>query len=204
MTRLALSGSSQRLVVVFFLSLSSRFYTTLYFFIYQTEINSVWIRPLSSRVSKSAMFLVITKECPANPPPPPSDAHVHKTQPSTWAGVAWRMLGPISKQPWTFHFIKHCNPHSKEPHNQRSICGEHLNVIKKAEKEANLSILTAIWCQSRPETAAEPWAHREAGHESYSSWLDCSSRLHKTKRTKQRWASRFRLRTQRSWHGLFF
>lgn len=55
------------------------------------------------------------------------------------------------------------------------------NVFTWVQMCLNKNILTAIWCQSRPETAAEPWIHRKARHESWSSLLDSRSHDETTK-----------------------
>lgn len=68
--------------------------------------------------------------------------------------------------------------------------------VKMAKTTPNDRILTAIWCQSRPETASEPRSHQEAGHESCPAWLDSSSGLRRTQNTKE--SMKFWAQTQRS------
>lgn len=54
-------------------------------------------------------------------------------------------------------------------------------------REWGVRTLTAIWCRSRPETAAERRAQWDAGHESHSSWLDSGLGSHSTEIQRGCW-----------------
>lgn len=121
--------------------------------------------------------------------------HIANTKPLPSSEATPGMLRPISKLPQAFKSIKHTsNKHTARATQYRAASWLRLfDIVWKAsgvrkvtrpaeqseETMALVTILTAIWCQSRPATAAGRWAHREAGQEICFSWLDRDSSLHR-------------------------
>lgn len=142
------------------------------------------------------------EELPANIWSPSSDMHIANTKPLPSSEATPGMLRPVSKLPQAFKSITHTsNKHTARATEYRAasylVCltlFERSTGVRKVtrprrarETMALVTVLTAIWCQSRPATAARRWAHREAGQEVCFSWLDTDSSLHRA------WVQRKRL-----------